>query len=133
MLEDYIKEYLTMIDSAVKLFGGDMTFSDILNMPIEEFKDFFDIRSEQRKKSLERYRKTGEKDLYIGAQDSNEQMMELLASLLVSNAEISGRMPVDPRRIKFQDKNRKTMGQKEFWATNGRGYSKPPTNNNDKK
>lgn len=110
-----------MLDSATKLFGGDMTLRDILNMDIEDFKDAIEIRSEQRKKSLERYRKTGEKDLYISQEDTTETMMQLMAAMMVNSGATKGPIPVDPRFIKLPNQEKKkTVGQREFWRNQNR-------------
>lgn len=104
-----------MMDSATKLFGGDATLSDILNMDIEDFKEAVDIRSEQRKKSLDRYRQTGEKDLYISSDDTSETFMQLMASLLVGQS-VKGNNPINPNMIQLpQQQKKKSMGQREFW------------------
>ena len=109
------------MDQSVKLFNGDMTLHDLMNMPIEEFNDLISTRSEQRKKSLEKYRKTGEKDLYVENSDSMEQFMEILAPLLIQNSEFRNS---DPRKIKQRrPRPNQTMGQKEFHQSGMKLYN----------
>lgn len=106
-----------MLDSATKLFGGDVTLSDMLNMDIEDFKYAVEIRSEQRKKSLERYQKTGEKDLYISNEDTSETMMQLMAAMMVNTGATKGPIPIDPKFIKLpQQQKKESLGQAEYWS-----------------
>lgn len=119
-----------MMDSASKLFGNDMTLRDILMMDIEDFKDAVEIRSEQRRKSLERYRQTGEKDLYISQEDTSETLMQLMAALMVNGGATKGPIPVDPRFIKLPNQKKKeSVGQREFWKRQRNN----PSNNQENK
>ena len=102
-----------MLDSAVKLFGGDVSLNDILDMEIEDFRDAVEMRAEQRRKSLERYNKTGEKDLYIETGDSNEVLMQMMAAMMGSQTDFRGHHPVKPN-IQERKEPRDYLRQKEY-------------------
>ena len=112
-----------MLDSAVKLLGGDASINDVMDMEIEEFRDLVEIRAEQRKKSLERFNKTGEKDLYIDQGDSNEMMMQLMLSMMGHSVDIKGNKAVKPG-IEPNKDPREYMRQKEFLQDFKKNFNK---------
>lgn len=105
-----------MLDASLKLFQGELTFNDLINMDIEDFKDMIDTRSEQRKKSIERYNKTGETDLYTNASDSQETLMQLMASMMGSMPGFNpNNLPIHiKRQIKQDNSPQKGQTQAEF-------------------
>lgn len=110
MFADELKQ---MIDSSVKLFGGDTSLKDIMDMEIEEFREAVEIRAEQRRKSIERYNQTGEKDMYVDSNDSNEILMQMMGAMFGMNGiEWKGNKPV---KIKEKEKDPNSyLRQREF-------------------
>ena len=82
-------------------------------MEIEEFREAVEVRSEQRRKSLERYNKTGEKDMYVDNNDSNEILMQMMGVMFGMNGiEWKGNKPV---LMKEKSKNPNDyLRQREF-------------------
>lgn len=110
MFSDELKK---MIDSSVKLFGGDTSLKDIMDMEIEEFREAVEVRAEQRRKSLERFNETGEKDMYVDSNDSNEILLHMMSAMFGMNGiEWKGNKPV---KMKEKSKNPNDyLRQREF-------------------
>lgn len=104
-----------MLDHSIKLFNGEMTYQDILNMDIEDFKDIIDIRAEQRRKSLERYNETGEKDLYVTTGDSQEAFMQVMLAMMGHNPNAASLRNNNAELPPDQKVQKPTIGQRESW------------------
>lgn len=115
---EFINSYRKMIDTSVKLFNGEMTYEDLINMDIEDYKDIVEIRAQQRKESIERYTKTGERDIYVDQSDSNELFMQMMFSMMGGGGFDERDMrPLSLRRQsnKYKSAHNGGMTQKQLW------------------